>query len=95
MPGSQHWPWKCRPEPGQRELVAQEDELDAVTWMPLEEYAAIPFYASRPLHKHIMECCLAYARGEYAGMAGIKLSNGFNGRSDLLVTGEWSRSSSL
>lgn len=77
-----------RPEPGQRELVMQEDELDAVAWMPLEEYAANPHHAARPLWRQMTQACVAYARGEYRGMAGIKLENGFNGRSDLLVMGE-------
>ena len=66
----------------------QEDELDAVAWMPLEEYAANPHHAARPLWRQMTEACVAYARGEYAGMAGLKLANGFNGRADLLVVGD-------
>ncbi|EIE25358.1 hypothetical protein COCSUDRAFT_6454, partial [Coccomyxa subellipsoidea C-169] len=57
-----------KPEPGQLELVMQEDELEAVAWMPLAEYAAMPFQASRPIWKQIVDCCVAYAKGEYSGM---------------------------
>ena len=82
----------CRPEPGQNQLVPQEDELEAATWMPLEEYSAIPFHRERPLLRQIMECCMAYAEGTYKGMQGIKLSNGHHdpwpSREDLLVFGK-------
>ncbi len=85
----------CRPEPGQTELVMQEDELEAVAWMPLEEYAAVPFQSSRPILRQILDCCMAYAKGEYKGMTGMKLENGFNDRRDLLIHGEITRKSSL
>jgi hypothetical protein len=85
----------CRPIPGQRELVMQEDELAAVAWMPLEEYAAEPFQTSRPIWRQLVDCCVAYAKGEYSGMTGVKLGNGFNDRMDLLIHGDFSRKSSL
>ncbi|KAK9908979.1 hypothetical protein WJX75_005507 [Coccomyxa subellipsoidea] len=84
-----------KPIPGQRELVMQEDELAAVAWMPLEEYAAEPFQTSRPIWRQLVDCCVAYAKGEYSGMTGVKLGNGFNDRMDLLIHGDFSRKSSL
>ncbi len=33
--------------PSLQELRVQEDELEAVRWMPLEEYVRIPFTTSR------------------------------------------------
>lgn len=66
--------------------------MEAVTWMSLDEYCAIPFHRERPLLRQIMECCTAYAKGTYAGMQGVKLSNGQNdawaSREDLLVFGQ-------
>jgi len=41
--------------------VPQADEIEAAAWMPLEEYAAIPFIHSRPLLQRTLECCLACA----------------------------------
>ncbi len=73
----------------------QEDELEAVAWMPLAEYAAMPFQASRPIWKQIVDCCVAYAKGEYSGMTGMKLGNGLNDRTDLLIHGDLTRQSSL
>jgi hypothetical protein len=75
-------------EPGPQTLSAQEDEIEAVAWLGLEEYAGMEFTASRPLLRKLMERCIAYADGEYAGLAGAKLSAGFSGREDLLVFGE-------
>lgn len=48
-----------RPEPGQSALVPQADEIEAAAWMPLEEYAALPFIQGRPLLLRTLECCLA------------------------------------
>ncbi|KAK9820304.1 hypothetical protein WJX72_008756 [[Myrmecia] bisecta] len=79
-----------RPEEGQTQLVKQEDELEAVQWMPIEEYAAIPFTATRPLFKVIIDRCVAYSEGRFRGFRGQVLDNSFGGkvRHDLLVYGE-------
>lgn len=74
-----------RPEPGQEKLTVQEDELEAAAWMPLEEYSQIPFQRSKTILRQILDCCLAYAGGNYSGMRGIKLGDVSGGRSDLLV----------
>ena len=42
-----------RPEPGQRELRIQEDELEAACWMPLAEFAANPFTAAHPIFSKV------------------------------------------
>lgn len=73
----------------------QKDELEAVAWMPLEEYATVPFQTSRPILKQIMDCCVAYARGEYSGMTALELENGFSERRDLLCFGDLARKSAL
>lgn len=39
----------------------QEDELEAVQWMPLEEFLATPFITSRPVLRQLHAACLAYA----------------------------------
>ncbi len=65
----------------------QEDELVAVKWMPLEEYAAIPFTQSRPLLRQIMQKCIDYSEGRYSGLLGRKLGMGGE-RLDLLLFGE-------
>jgi len=72
----------------QQELVIQEDEIEAATWLPLQEYATSPFTQSRPLLKKIMERCVAYAKGRYSGLEGSKLASGFTEREDLLLFGE-------
>ena len=81
-----------RAEPGQDKLTLQEDELEAVTWMPLEEYSGLSFHQERPLLRQIAECCTAYAKGTYAGMQACKLSNGhmdpWPSREDLYVFGK-------
>ncbi|KAI7844105.1 hypothetical protein COHA_002245 [Chlorella ohadii] len=75
-------------EPGPQELSMQEDELVGVRWMPLAEYLAIDFHASRPLLRQIQAACVAWADGTYRGLCGRKLEAGFSGRQDLLLFGE-------
>jgi len=53
--------WLRRPEPGQSTLVPQPDEIEAAAWMPIEEYAAIPFIHSKPVLKRTLDRCLACA----------------------------------
>ena len=48
-----------------QELSMQEDELVGVRWMPLAEYLAIDFHASRPLLRQIQAACVAWADGTY------------------------------
>lgn len=48
-----------------QELRMQEDELVGVRWMPLDEYLAIDFHASRPLLRQIQAACVAWADGKY------------------------------
>ena len=70
-------------------LVPQEEEVCAARWMPLEEYCAMPWLASRPLWSRVAKACEAHARGKYEGMPLRWLDNGHNGRSDLLMLGCW------
>lgn len=44
-----------RPEPGQRELRIQEDELEAACWMPLAEFASNPFTAAHPIFSKVRD----------------------------------------
>ncbi|KAL4527793.1 hypothetical protein Ndes2526B_g08539 [Nannochloris sp. 'desiccata'] len=69
-------------------IVPQEDEVEAAAWISLEEYTSVEFHLQRPLLKKIMEKCTAYAKGQYSGLGGYKLSSGFSERQDLLLFGE-------
>ena len=65
-----------------------DGEVEAVKWMPVSEYEALPFFHGRPLWAAVSARCAAHARGEYVGMPLTKLENGFNGREDLVAMGE-------
>ena len=74
-----------RPEPGQGEPTPQEDELVGAKWMPLGDYAAVPFTASRPLFAKIVGKCVDYANGKFAGLKAQRLMAGVNRvKEDLL-----------
>lgn len=77
-----------RPELGQREVVPQESELAAAKWMPLQEYADLQFLQQRPLHSAVLDRCVAYAQGRYAGLQGFKLAGGLRHEPELLLAGD-------
>ena len=64
--------------------MPQADEIEAAAWMPLEEYAALPFIHGRPLLLRTLECCLAcvarsligvgfvFRSGQYAALPFIR-----------------------
>ncbi|KAK9819425.1 hypothetical protein WJX74_002241 [Apatococcus lobatus] len=77
-----------RPEGSDLSLTAQESEVEAVQWMPLEEYSQMPFLLGRPILRDILGSCVAYARGEYKGMSASELESGRAGRgTELFISG--------
>ena len=77
----------ARPDPGQAHVVPQEAELVAARWMPLQEYATLQFLRQRPLHSMVLDRCLAYARGSYAGLHGFRAGGGLRLETELLLAG--------
>ena len=48
----------------------------------------MPFLLGRPILRDILASCMAYARGEYKGMAASELDSGRAGRgNELFVSG--------
>lgn len=76
-----------RPELGQVQVVPQDSELEAAKWMPLHEFGELQFLRQRPLHSMILDRCLAYAQGTYAGLQGYKVGGGLRMEKELLLTG--------
>ncbi|CAG9464324.1 unnamed protein product [Pedinophyceae sp. YPF-701] len=66
----------CRAVDEAAELVAQESEIEACRWLPLEEYEKIEFFRGRPLYEEITRHCAAWARGQAKGMHGARLGTG-------------------
>jgi hypothetical protein len=81
----------CRLLQGEQEIKLQKHELAAADWHSLEEAEQFPLFQSGEMFKSIFAVCKAYAAGEYRGMRGQKLENGFNQKFDLLVHGHYPR----
>ena len=54
----------CRTTSDDQELVAQPTEVDAVRWMPMDDYVNSPLAKSSPLYGRMVEQCRAWAHGE-------------------------------
>ncbi|TYH87199.1 hypothetical protein ES332_D01G100300v1 [Gossypium tomentosum] len=59
----------CMLRPLSFDIQKQELEIEAVQWMPFEEYAAQPFAQKHELFKYINELCLAKVDRDYAGFS--------------------------
>lgn len=79
----------CEPISGEsdKELKPQEEEIEAASWISLDEFMNIEFMKSRPLYAQIMKTCGSFANGSYKGISGSKLASGSD-REDLLLFGE-------
>eukprot|EP00798_Chlamydomonas_sp_ICE-L_P004892 gene4892-34658_t len=81
-----------KPEPGQSEVSALESEIEAVQWMPLEEFQNQGFFSGVPLYEKLQGRCVSYADGVYKGLAANKLHaslpTSMRKRDDLLIFGE-------
>jgi ADP-ribose pyrophosphatase YjhB (NUDIX family) len=79
----------CEPISGEsdKELKPQEEEIEAASWILLDEFMNIEFMKSRPLYAQIMKTCGSFANGTYKGISGSKLASGSD-REDLLLFGE-------
>lgn len=71
----------------EQEIKLQKHELAAADWHSLEAAEQFPLFQSGEMFRSIFAVCKAYAAGQYRGMRGQKLENGFNPKSDLLVHG--------
>jgi len=79
----------CNVESGEsdKDLKPQEEEIEAASWISLDEFMNIEFMKSRPLYAQIMKMCGSFANGTYKGISGSKLASGSD-REDLLLFGE-------
>ncbi|XP_047334935.1 nudix hydrolase 2-like isoform X2 [Impatiens glandulifera] len=66
----------CMLRPLSFKLQKQELEIEAVQWMPLEEFAAQPFVQKNVLFKSVYELCLAKKNGNYVGFTPKPIKSG-------------------
>ncbi len=66
-------------------IKIQKTELAAADWHDLKAAENFPIFQKGPMFKSIFACLKAYAAGDYQGMKGRKLENGFNANLDLLI----------
>lgn len=82
--GSSGAPARASPPGSPARLAHQETELDGARWMDLDEFAAQPFYASRPLFHRMLFACREWAEGRNPGLEPRKLTSDVRTRADLL-----------
>ncbi|GKV44589.1 hypothetical protein SLEP1_g51753 [Rubroshorea leprosula] len=67
----------CMLRPLSFDLQKQELEIDAVQWMPFDEFAAQPFAQKHELFRYITELCLAKVDRSYAGFSPQPITSAF------------------
>ncbi|EEF39594.1 nudix hydrolase 10 [Ricinus communis] len=76
----------CMLRPLSSHIQKQELEIEAVQWMPIEEFAAQPFARKHRLFKHIGDLCLAKVDRDYAGFSPIPIPLIFEDQISYLYT---------
>lgn len=67
--------------------VPQEAEVEAVQWMPVQDYCSQEFIDKLPLQRQLKDRCLAYSGGAYRGLTAQMLESGIaSKRVDLLLS---------
>ena len=69
---------------GDDQITVQESELEAAAWFPLQEAADLPIFRGGVL-KSMMDTCLAYHAGKFAGFKAEVTQDLFSKRKDLVI----------
>lgn len=76
----------CMLRPLSFDIQKQELEIEAVQWMPIEEYATQPIARKDTLFKYIADLCLAKVDKNYAGFLPLPITSSFNNKLSYLYT---------
>ncbi|XP_017699680.2 nudix hydrolase 2-like [Phoenix dactylifera] len=68
----------CMLRPLSSDIQKQESEIEAAQWMPIEEYAAQPFFQKYDMLKYINDVSLAKVERGYAGFSPVCIKSGFS-----------------
>lgn len=76
-----------KPLPGETALMRQESEIEDLQWMSFDDFVGQDFMAQRATFKKMLSRCRAFTRGEYKGLMGKRLTDGFRRKSDFVMWG--------
>ena len=66
-----------RPADESQEPSPQEEEIEACTWMPLEEYFKVRLYTPGSVYERMMEITRHAVEGRYEGLTYSEMPIGF------------------
>ncbi|KAG9448558.1 hypothetical protein H6P81_008523 [Aristolochia fimbriata] len=69
----------CMLKPLSYDIQKQDLEIEAAQWMPIEEYAALPYLSKYELLKYILDICLAKIGKGYSGFSPVPTKSAFSG----------------
>ncbi|XP_043689301.1 nudix hydrolase 2-like [Telopea speciosissima] len=68
----------CMLRPLSSDIQKQEVEIEAVQWIPIEDYAAQPFVQNHKLAKYLSDICIAKIDKGYAGFSPVLTTSAFS-----------------
>ncbi|KAL6990619.1 nudix (nucleoside diphosphate linked moiety X)-type motif 2 [Sarracenia purpurea var. burkii] len=74
----------CQLQPLSFNIQKQELEIEAVQWMPFEDYAAQNFVQKHEVLKHIADICLAKIDGKYSGFSLVSMTTSISDKERYL-----------
>eukprot|EP01018_Ginkgo_biloba_P001601 Gb_01398 [translate_table: standard] len=66
----------CMLKPLSSHIVKDDVEIHAAQWMPLEEFAAQPFYQKHNMLKKMLDICIANFENHYKGFSSFQMYSG-------------------
>ncbi|KAJ4976792.1 hypothetical protein NE237_001898 [Protea cynaroides] len=70
----------CMLRPLSCDIKKQETEIEAVQWMPIEDYVAQPFVQKHQLAKSFADLCIAKINDRYAGFIPVPSTSAHSGK---------------
>ncbi|PSR96466.1 Nudix hydrolase [Actinidia chinensis var. chinensis] len=77
----------CMLRPLSWDIQKQDSEIEAATWMPLEDYAAQPFVQKHEQFSYIARICLEKKNNNYTGFCAVHTTTAFSSKKNYL--GVW------
>ncbi|CAN4117822.1 unnamed protein product [Withania somnifera] len=74
----------CMMRPLSFDIQRQDLEIEAAQWMPIEEYAALPFVQKHGLFKYIKDLCMVKAERSYPGLTPVPIKSFFDASTSFL-----------
>ncbi|XAR55249.1 NAD(+) diphosphatase [Bertholletia excelsa] len=74
----------CMMRPLSLHIQKEDSEIEAAKWMPMEEYAALPFNQKHEQFRLVAHICLEKSKDNYTGFSAVRATGAFSAKRSFL-----------